>query len=563
MNLLFRTCLALLICTFAGSGEAATIVGSRHNLSASGPGPVTSSSETQICIFCHTPHQSSPVAPLWNRRSPGLNYVPYSSSTAIATPGQPTGDSLLCLSCHDGTIALGEVLSRSSDIIMDGGTVTMPVGPSLIGTNLTHDHPISFPYSGTLASQNGELRDPGTLRPEFRLDANGQLQCTTCHDAHDDQYGNFLVWPNSRSQLCVECHQKTGWSLSPHNLSPSAWNGVFPDPWPTSDATTVTDNACGNCHLSHSAIGGPRLLQYVLEEDNCDACHNGNVAAENVMAEFNKLSVHPVADTTLVHDPTEPGTVVNRHVECADCHDPHAARAGTPPINGVLTNVRGIDLSGGEVDPASNSYEICFRCHADNVNPGQNLTPRQHDQQNTRLEFQLANPSFHPVAGIGRNPDVPSLIDPLSPTSIIECTDCHDSDSSESAGGVGPNGPHGSVFEPILARRYDTLDNTPESSSAYALCYSCHSRNSLLSDASFGEHDRHIRREDAPCNVCHDPHGISSTQGNSVNNTHLMNFDTTIVSPNGNGQLRFVDEGRFSGSCDLLCHGEDHVNESY
>lgn len=563
MSKSFRYRLVLLGCLIAGSGTAATIVASKHNLSASGPGPVTASSESQICVFCHTPHQSSPIAPLWNRNSPGINYVPYSSSTAIAAPGQPTGDSLLCLSCHDGTIALGDVLSQTSDIVMKGGITTIPVGPALIGTNLTHDHPISFEYSSVLASQNGELRDPGTLRPQIQLDSSGQLQCTTCHDAHDDQFGKFLVWPNSRSQLCVECHEKTGWDLSPHSLSAAGWNGVAPDPWPASDEVTVMDNACRNCHLSHAATGGPRLIQFSVEEDNCSACHNGNVASQDVMADFVKFSAHPIADATLVHDPAEPGTVVDRHVECVDCHNPHAARAGSPPITGVLAGVRGIDIAGGDVNPSSQSYEICFRCHADNPNPGPNLTPRQHDQQNTRLEFQLANPSYHPVAGVGRNPDVPSLIDPLSPTSIIECTDCHNSDSSTAAGGAGANGPHGSVYDTLLVRRYITLDNTPESNSAYALCYSCHSRNSILADESFSEHDKHVREENAPCNACHDPHGISSTQGNSVNNTHLINFDTTIVSPNNNGQLRFVDNGRLSGSCDLMCHSEDHDDENY
>jgi predicted CXXCH cytochrome family protein len=558
-----QRCLLLLVCAFASAGESATIVGTKHNLSASGPGSVTASSETQICVFCHTPHNSSPAAPLWNRSSPGLNYVPYSSSTAIAAPGQPTGTSLLCLSCHDGTIAIGEILSQTSNIIMKGGVTTMPPGPGLIDTNLTHDHPISFEYSSELAAQNGELRDPGTLRPQFKLDASGQLQCTSCHDAHDDQYGKFLVWPNTQSQLCVECHQKTGWDLTPHNLSAASWNGIQPDPWPSSDGTTVNANGCQNCHRPHAPSGGPRLLQYTDEENNCLACHNGNVASHNVMADFLKLSVHPVDSTALVHDPVEPGTVQDRHVECADCHDAHATRAGTSAISGPLVNVRGIDLSGGEVDPASHSYEICFRCHADDPGSQSNSTPRQHEQLNTRLEFQLANPSFHPIAGAGRNPNVPSLIPPLNTQSVIECTDCHNSDSSLPGGGAGPDGPHGSNFEPILVQRYETLDFTPESNSAYALCYSCHARSSILGDESFKKHDKHIRDLDTPCNVCHDPHGVSSTQGNSANNTHLINFDLSVVLPGDNGLLRFVDLGSLSGSCDLLCHGKDHDDKDY
>lgn len=108
-----------------------------------------------------------------------------------------------------------------------------------------------------------------------------------------------------------------------------------------------------------------------------------------------------------------------------------------------------------------------------------------------------------------------------------------------------------------------TIDNTPESAFNYALCYACHSRDSILADESFPEHDKHIRGENTPCNACHDPHGISATQGNDTNNSHLINFDVSIVSPNSNGQLDFVDEGDRAGSCNLSCHGEDHDNFNY
>ncbi|NOZ45215.1 MAG: hypothetical protein GXO79_00380, partial [Chlorobi bacterium] len=104
----------------------------------------------------------------------------------------------------------------------------------------------------------------------------------------------------------------------------------------------------------------------------------------------------------------------------------------------------------------------------------------------------------------------------------------------------------------------ETADYTTESSTNYELCYSCHSRTSILSDNSFGEHDVHIRGEDTPCNACHDPHGISSSQGNSTNNSHLINFDLNIVSPNSNGDLYFEDKGLFSGRCRLKCHGRNH-----
>jgi hypothetical protein len=67
----------------------------------------------------------------------------------------------------------------------------------------------------------------------------------------------------------------------------------------------------------------------------------------------------------------------------------------------------------------------------------------------------------------------------------------------------------------------------------------------------------------APCSACHDPHGISATQGNAVNNTHLINFDVIIVQPNLSGSLEFEDLGTFQGSCSLMCHGAEHVDRSY
>src|SRR4051794_31953197 len=85
---------------------AQSIVNTKHNLSVSGPGTIKAATETEICKFCHTPHNATPAKPLWNRSTPGTLYTPYTSSTLDATVGQPDGTSILCLSCHDGTIAL-------------------------------------------------------------------------------------------------------------------------------------------------------------------------------------------------------------------------------------------------------------------------------------------------------------------------------------------------------------------------------------------------------------------------------------------------------------------------
>ncbi len=547
---------------FATPASAASVVNSVHNLSPTGPGTVRAAEDSGVCEFCHTSHMSSPVAALWNRRSAGSTYMPYSSSTAKASPGQPTGSSLLCLSCHDGTVALGDVLSRAAPISMAGGVTTMPPGRSNTTTDLRHHHPISFIYDSGLAGLQGELALPANLPPEIRMDSTGQMQCTSCHDPHDDSFGDFLVMPNQSSSLCLECHLKDGWPTTPHSQSGATWNGQLPDPWPVAQDQTVATNACRNCHENHQTGGGPNLLRNASRIDNCAACHNGNVASQDVMASFGKISTHPVASTADIHDPVESAVVIDRHVACSDCHNPHKPTPDQPG-GGVrpAPQVRGVDLNNTEQSPATRVYQVCLRCHGDSPGKKTPLVRRQLDQDNVRAEIQPGNPSFHPVAGPGQNTDVPSLIPPWNEQSIMDCVDCHNSDSAVTQGGV--KGPHGSSFEPILVRNYETTDFTRESPNSYALCYNCHNRNSILNDDSFGEHDKHISGEDSPCSACHDPHGISATQGNTTNNTHLINFDTTIVKPNSMGNLRFVDQGRFKGSCDLLCHGKNHRNKSY
>ncbi len=558
------TCTLLLIMLpWLGFGQS--VVNTVHNLSVNGPGTITATSETEVCIFCHTPHNSSPRKPLWNREDPGSNYTLYNSSTIQASPGQPDGASILCLSCHDGTIALGSVLSRSEPITFNNGVTTMPVGPTNLSTDLSDDHPVSFLYDASLAAADNELIDPANLSGPVTLE-NDKLQCTACHDAHQDIYHDFLVASNQNSDLCLSCHQKSGWESASHKTSTATWNGSGSDPWPHTPYSTVSENGCENCHQPHTADGPVRILNYYREEDNCLVCHNGNVAATNVETDINKQWKHNVYPTTNVHDPEEGLPVQNEHVECVDCHNPHMTQAGSasaPAASAYIQGVPGIDTDGNAVTAIEYQYELCYKCHADSPEkPGTNI-PRQIEQTNVRLEFDLSNPSFHPIEGAGQNNNVPSLISPYTESSIIYCTDCHASNNSS------VSGPHGSDYFHLLKYNYETADNTPESYQAYELCYQCHDRNSIVnntsSDFSRNVHQRHIVKEDTPCSVCHDAHGISNSQGNFTNNTHLINFDTSVVraSTGGDSRLEFIDNGDFAGECYLYCHGKNHKPKSY
>ena len=552
---------------FAGP-TGADIVTSKHNLSISGPGPVKSITEQEICVFCHAPHRArTTTGVLWNREDSTATYTQYQSSSLNAIVGQPTGASKLCLSCHDGTIALGSLVSRQAEIPFAGGIRFLPENSTKLGTDLTDDHPVSFVYDESLAIQNHELASPSTLTNTVKLDKSGALQCTSCHDPHDDSLEDFLVRPNRFSELCVTCHTLTDWIFSSHATSAATWPGTGVDPWPFTEYATVAENACRNCHAPHNAGEPVRLLNYVAEEDNCLVCHNGNVASTDIESELLKESGHTVQNYTRIHDAAEdPTGFMGNHAECTDCHNPHRANSNTsaaPVVGGTQLGASGVSASGITVADAGFQYEICFKCHADNNVKSFVPITRLHAQINTRLEFDLANPSYHPVEGIGNNANVPSLIPPYSETSIIYCTDCHNSDSSSGSGGPGPNGPHGSIYSPILEQNYTTLDNTSESSFEYALCYKCHDRQSILADESFRGHDQHIRDENSPCSACHDPHGVNASQGSSINNSHLINFDLNIVSRNVKGVLMFEDLGTFRGQCYLNCHGADHDPKKY
>jgi len=570
------------------AGAIEGIVNTLHNLSFTGPGEIKAlpgaDPLNRICVYCHTPHNAAPRTPLWNKSIEPVSYVLYTSTTMGATPSQPDGPSRLCLSCHDGTLALGALLTPAGGIAMAGEIATGR--PSYLGVILSGDHPFSFSYNDSISNPLAGLSP--VLPPDLLFYGNGIVHCSTCHDAHEDAYrsadkdgrltGKFLTAENRHSALCMKCHSVVeGWVTATHRTAAThqPLTDVLPVPprkWPT--WSTVAEWGCESCHTSHSASGQQRLLYFQEEEKNCYLCHDGTVAQKNIKEQFRKASVHPVEATTGLHDPKEvPTLITTRHVECGDCHNPHAANgiSATPPLlSGRLEKVTGVDASRAGMVPAVNEYEICFKCHADFA-PLLPFIPRVIDSTNTRLEFAPMNPSYHPVIGIGKNPNVPSIPSMFEPalnvTSLIYCTACHSDDAGVS------RGPHGSSFAPILRDRYETIDGTLESSMVYALCYRCHNRTSILNDDSFrkniltskGGHSGHLAAG-APCSSCHDPHGIVD-DSLSGSHTHLINFDTRIVLPISavppNNKPTFNDTGIFSGSCTLICHGQTHNNLSY
>ena len=214
---------ALLGCALLALPAAAqSIATTKHNLSASGPGSIKAVSEGEICKFCHAPHAKSAQAPLWNRNLSGQTYVMYNSTTMDAyqggTPPQPTGSSKLCLSCHDGTIALGSVLSQATPIAMSGGIITMPSSSgAYFGQDLSGHHPFSFQVTDAIVAANNRKDSPLKSVAQMqvssnpaRLDAQGFVQCSSCHDPHKDPFGNLFLRSASQDAVCLSCHAISG-----------------------------------------------------------------------------------------------------------------------------------------------------------------------------------------------------------------------------------------------------------------------------------------------------------------------------------------------------------------
>ncbi|MBI4718288.1 MAG: hypothetical protein HY763_10820 [Planctomycetes bacterium] len=558
-----------------------SVVGTPHDLSASGPGSTHALTEQEVCIFCHAPHNATGQSPLWNRGERNIHYRIYASSTTDARIDQPSGPSKMCLSCHDGATALGLIASRPAADAIDMTRRTIPPGPTDLTEDLSDDHPIGFRFDRALAARDRQLRNPDVISRELPLGRHGEVHCTTCHDPHNNRLGDFLRMPTVRSTICLSCHEMLGWEGSSHAISGATIAGRAVDPRERLAYHSVAENGCTNCHKIHSAEEHQRLLRFRREEDNCLNCHSGGVAKVNIESELRKRSAHPVRLSDRRHDADEDPRLASRHVECVDCHNPHAAAptqrtaflegvrgiGGAGIVGATLTYVSGVDRAGQPVEHARFEYEVCFKCHADGVpRAPTGRISRQVHQTNTRLEFQTSNPSFHPVLGARRNGEVVSLRAPLRSDSVIRCTDCHNSDNVDRGSDGLPTGPHGSIYEPLLVANYETREFTVESPLAYALCYRCHERASILGDESFPLHNEHIVRGRSPCSACHDAHGISRMQGGGNRHTNLINFDRAIVRPVSTqlrSRLEFVDSGVYRGSCTLTCHGVTHVAFDY
>ena len=133
------TALTILV---TGTSTHAQIAGDAmgvHNLQPGGQSPVTGA-RSDACAYCHAPHSGLNVG-LWNQKLTTQVYRTYNSTTAKNKDTQPTLGTVSnqCLSCHDGTVAIGATVAYGQ-VTTRGSMLSSDV----FGSNMQSSHPFSL-----------------------------------------------------------------------------------------------------------------------------------------------------------------------------------------------------------------------------------------------------------------------------------------------------------------------------------------------------------------------------------------------------------------------------------
>ena len=404
----------------------------------------------------------------------------------------------------------------------------------------------------------------------------------------------------------------------------------------------TTSSECATCHRTHTAQGPNLLTKSIPQSTLCFTCHDGTGANTNVQATYTDPLVpqNVVSDRKIFrHDTLAPtahtssklnefGGVSNRHSECGDCHNPHQARGtdSTPTTTGVTNSGRLAGISGvsvvngpagtapsytflpGAAAPITREYQLCFKCHSGftilDSNAG--FTPSRY-RLDKGIEFNPANPSYHPVEAPGKNTTpamTASLAGPssfkqynLTTASTISCANCHSNYQRYNLvtpPSITASSPlHASKNAGILRQTYRNRvllsAQEPYDEGDFALCFMCHSSTPFTDGTStatnFNQHAKHISlmvgrdvdggtpdidtigggRGNAICAECHFRQHSTTfqiPQQSGPNKSRLVSFAPSVQPYNGT--LSWVPGATVgTGSCTLTCHGRSHRPKSY
>ncbi len=242
--------------TWAGSGAGTGLASSTHDWSE-GSHASKFTGGVGMCTYCHTPHSAQTTLLLWNQTLSSNTFswdVPTTTAgTSFATFSGLTykGSSTKCLSCHDGSVAIGDFqLFEGTGEVVGTPNPTITVGKGMgasiyrIGAsgNMAGNHPTAmpYPYQQQQNTYNGVTTGAAYIVDEWQMtpvspvrlyndDGSGDItggpvtmksgiECTSCHDVHNDKNvadpsgKNYFVLGtlsgNDTGYICLKCHIK-------------------------------------------------------------------------------------------------------------------------------------------------------------------------------------------------------------------------------------------------------------------------------------------------------------------------------------------------------------------
>ncbi|MDH3325564.1 MAG: hypothetical protein OEM38_02465 [Gammaproteobacteria bacterium] len=519
-----RTIATLFLCLFlVGSAIAANHMASdrisdirntKHNFASDdfpqlpvGTRDVKSLTENQVCVFCHTPHGAPLKAAkpfLWNRTdsAAGMTFKYTSTTLNINNNSVALGDkSKMCLSCHDGTVAIGQVDMNGSQtktsstvptpITMTGGnnvdsvTGKLIAGNALIGSDFRNDHPVGFSYDNALVTADPELIDPASVsymgvRASRKVTSHNQqividggaagtdnpvtvstrisvpLEATVTAPANGQS--TFVSVATSGQVECTTCHD-------PHIRS-----------------TNVNENI-KFLRLRRFQQTDPDGAAFNIDNDiNCLACHKKTGWEDSVHgSELDASHTFTAAEVTARDIST--GKQIWQ-ASCLACHDTHT-------VDGASWLLRQASDVGNEVSDVDKS---CFKCHS-STGVINSQSPAVSDIESISITggHAGADPLFVFTDG-AHKPNQASAVIKEAATEIVTrhagCTDCHNphqmqkglhvnaglptnnnvSGALKGVDGLAATGSGG--FDPFVAEDPPTEKIADKE---YEICFKCHS----------------------------------------------------------------------------------------
>lgn len=289
--------------------------------------------------------------------------------------------------------------------------------------------------------------------------------CTQCHDPHSSD-NKFLLTAKTVASLCSECHKTTEGYQYLHG------------------PTAVGE--CTVCHESHSSDHANLLVSE--HSELCFSCH---VVTQSELQKYE-----------FVHEPA-----IN---DCVGCHNPHGAnnmkmvKDQVPSLcYGCHEDIQNIAEHSPYQHGIVSEKDGCTQCHTSHASSVQFLL--KHDEKSLCITCHDKN------IEINKTEILPSFTDEIKdkkylhgPVAEGDCAGCHVA--------------HGSNYFRLLAKEYPPQFYAPFSKENYALCFSCHSENIVLTKQTYdltdfrngnlNLHYTHVNKDQRgrTCRSCHATH---------------------------------------------------------